>query len=42
MSHLPTARTCYNTLELPRYESEDILKKKLLQAINETEGFGFA
>ena len=39
---LPAAHTCFNQLDLPDYQSEDILREKLLVAIRETEGFGFA
>merc|ERR550537_1663146 len=39
---LPTAHTCFNQLDLPEYESEDIMRTKLVQAVNEAhEGFGF-
>jgi E3 ubiquitin-protein ligase HUWE1 len=39
---LPTAHTCFNQLDLPDYSTEEILRKKLLQAICEGhEGFGF-
>jgi len=43
-SHLlPSAHTCFNQLDLPEYESEDIMREKLLIAIREgSEGFGFA
>ena len=37
---LPTSHTCFNTLLLPEYKDEDKLKKLLLLAINECEGFG--
>ncbi|KAK0207871.1 HECT-domain-containing protein [Desarmillaria ectypa] len=36
---LPTASTCFNLLKLPRYQSEKVLKDKLLRAI--TSGAGF-
>merc|ERR1740129_2204061 len=39
--HLPQAHTCVNSLVFPAYSSKEILKKKLVQAIN-TEGFGFS
>jgi E3 ubiquitin-protein ligase HUWE1 len=40
---LPTAHTCFNQLDLPEYSSEELLRKKLLQAITEAhQGFGFA
>jgi len=36
---LPTASTCVNLLKLPRYESESVLRDKLLQAIYSGAGF---
>ncbi|KAJ8081351.1 ubiquitin-protein ligase (E3) [Marasmius tenuissimus] len=36
---LPTASTCVNLLKLPRYKSPEILRAKLLQAINSGAGF---
>jgi len=40
---LPTAHTCFNQLDLPRYSTKEILKEKLLLAIREcSQGFGFA
>lgn len=40
---LPTAHTCFNQLDLPEYESEEMLREKLLIAIREgSEGFAFA
>jgi len=36
---LPTAATCFNTLKLPTYSSESVLRKKLLLAINSNSGF---
>ena len=36
---LPTASTCFNTLKLPAYKSEQILKEKLLYAIRSGAGF---
>ncbi|XP_022653995.1 probable E3 ubiquitin-protein ligase HERC4 isoform X2 [Varroa destructor] len=38
--HLPVAHTCTNTLELPKYESETVLKEKLITAISHHVGFG--
>ncbi|KAI0784812.1 HECT-domain-containing protein [Abortiporus biennis] len=38
-NRLPTASTCVNLLKLPRYQSERILREKLLQAINANAGF---
>jgi len=37
---LPTAHTCFNHLLLPDYSSKDQLRKKLLQAISNFQGFG--
>lgn len=36
---LPSSQTCFNTLLLPEYSSEEKLKKKLGQAISMTKGF---
>lgn len=36
---LPTASTCFNTLKLPTYSSEKILKQRLLYAIQSGAGF---
>ncbi|KAL1745181.1 HECT-domain-containing protein [Schizophyllum fasciatum] len=38
-NRLPTASTCVNLLKLPRYQSERVLRDKLLQAINSNAGF---
>jgi len=38
--HLPTAHTCYNTLILPYYKSKKLLYRKLVIAIENSEGFG--
>ena len=40
VAQLPTSHTCSNLLDLPRYESRDELREKLLLAIN-TDSFGF-
>eukprot|EP00698_Gefionella_okellyi_P020502 TRINITY_DN6441_c0_g2_i1.p1 TRINITY_DN6441_c0_g2~~TRINITY_DN6441_c0_g2_i1.p1 ORF type:complete len:795 (-),score=168.03 TRINITY_DN6441_c0_g2_i1:796-2895(-) len=37
---LPTAHTCFNHLLLPEYDSEEKLKRMLLTAIENAEGFG--
>lgn len=37
---IPSAHTCFNSLILPRYSSKDILRKKILAAIDHREGFG--
>lgn len=39
---LPRAHTCFNQFVLPRYSKYELLKMKLLYAIRNTEGFGFA
>merc|ERR1712146_5585 len=39
---LPVSHTCFNQLDLPEYANEETMRKKILQAINETEGFGLA
>ena len=39
---LPSAHTCYNQIDLPEYPSKEILHERLLLAIKETKGFGFA
>ncbi|KAI0161352.1 HECT-domain-containing protein [Xylariaceae sp. FL1272] len=36
----PSARTCFNTLSLYRYQSRDRLEQFLWRAVNESEGFG--
>ncbi|KAI8922879.1 hypothetical protein BC831DRAFT_404439 [Entophlyctis helioformis] len=36
---LPSASTCVNLLKLPMYKSEDVLRNKLLYAINADAGF---
>ena len=38
-ARLPTASTCFNTLKMPAYTSEEQLKDKLLMAITNAEGF---
>jgi E3 ubiquitin-protein ligase HERC4 len=37
--YLPVAHTCFNLLDLPRYSTKEKLKYKLLQAIQQTQGF---
>jgi hypothetical protein len=37
---LPVAHTCFNTFTLPDYRSRDVMREKLLLAIEHTEGFG--
>ena len=36
---LPSAATCMNLLKLPKYDSEQMLKEKLLYAIRSNSGF---
>lgn len=36
---LPVAHTCFNLLDLPRYQTKEKLKFKLLQAIQHNQGF---
>ena len=35
----PTAATCFNTLKMPAYASEEQLRAKLLTAISSAQGF---
>ncbi|XP_015200074.1 probable E3 ubiquitin-protein ligase HERC3 isoform X1 [Lepisosteus oculatus] len=37
--YLPVAHTCYNLLDMPRYKTKEILRKRLTQAIEQYEGF---
>ncbi|CAG9828985.1 unnamed protein product [Diabrotica balteata] len=37
--YLPVAHTCFNLLDLPKYKTKERLKYKLMQAIQQTEGF---
>merc|ERR1711957_868512 len=37
---LPTAHTCFNLLMLPEYDNEDKLRRLLLTAMENAEGFG--
>lgn len=36
---LPIASVCFNTLKLPVYPNRQILKRKLLQAIEQATGY---
>jgi ubiquitin-protein ligase E3 C len=38
-SRLPSTSTCVNLLKLPRYKSKDVLREKLLYAVNSGAGF---
>lgn len=37
---LPVAHTCVSQLDLPIYSTKEKLRYKLLQAIQQSEGFG--
>jgi hypothetical protein len=37
---IPTSHTCFSHLLLPKYESVEQLREKLLLAINNSRGFG--
>ena len=39
--YCPTAHTCFNTLDLPEYSGLEVLRHKLVMAIENSEGFGF-
>ena len=39
---LPTAATCVNLLRIPRYETRDLMVRKLLYAIESNSGFGLS
>lgn len=38
-SRLPSAHTCFNHLLLPEYKTEEVMRRQLLLAITDTEGF---
>lgn len=38
-AYFPVAHTCFNLLDLPQYTSEEILKDRLLVAIEHNQGF---
>lgn len=40
--YLPVAHTCFNLLDLPKYTSLETLREKLLQAIDQNQGFNLA
>ena len=42
LDSLPISHTCGNVLELPDYQEEDLLRTKLLTAINSKSGFELA
>lgn len=37
--YLPVAHTCYNLLDMPRYQTKEILHRRLTQAVEQYEGF---
>ncbi|KAI1887409.1 hypothetical protein AGOR_G00190000 [Albula goreensis] len=37
--YLPVAHTCYNLLDMPRYQTKDTLRQRLTQAVEQYEGF---
>eukprot|EP01006_Ploeotia_vitrea_P008428 TRINITY_DN20095_c0_g1_i1.p1 TRINITY_DN20095_c0_g1~~TRINITY_DN20095_c0_g1_i1.p1 ORF type:complete len:265 (-),score=6.02 TRINITY_DN20095_c0_g1_i1:44-754(-) len=39
-ARLPVAHTCFNQLDLPEYDDVDVLRNKLLTAIDHQHGFG--
>lgn len=39
LDRFPTAATCFNTLKMPAYASEEQLREKLLAAISNAQGF---
>jgi ubiquitin-protein ligase E3 A len=39
-SRLPTAHTCFNHLLLPAYSNREVLRARLLLALENAEGFG--
>jgi len=38
--HLPTSATCFGILLLPEYSSKEVMKEKLLTALENSKGFG--
>ena len=40
IEHLPSSHTCFNHLILPDYKNKELMKGKILNAINYSEGFG--
>lgn len=37
--YLPVAHTCYNLLDMPRYQTKEIVRCRLTQAVEQYEGF---
>lgn len=42
IQRLPCGHTCFNQIDLPEYPSKEIMHERVLTAIKETKGFGFA
>mmetsp|Transcript_123643 Transcript_123643/g.213951 ORF Transcript_123643/g.213951 Transcript_123643/m.213951 type:complete len:80 (-) Transcript_123643:51-290(-) len=42
LDHLPTANTCVNQLNLPEYNSKEMVRERLYSALEHHVGFGFA
>jgi len=38
-AYFPAAHTCFNLLDLPKYSNGNVLKKRLLEAIEQNQGF---
>ena len=38
--HLPSSHTCFNTLLIPEYATEEKLSERMKRALEECEGFG--
>lgn len=38
-NYFPVAHTCFNLLDLPKYEDENLCRSKLLEAIEHSQGF---
>ena len=39
-NNLPSAHTCFNQLDVPNYPNKEVFKQKLIQAVDETAGYG--
>ena len=42
LNTLPESHTCFNYMDIPKYENKDIFKTKLIQAFSESNTFEFA
>merc|ERR1719265_2712478 len=42
LDHLPMANTCVNQLNLPKYDSHEMVRDRLYAALEHHVGFGFA